>query len=134
MLIRRLLAGSLSPVALRAQPRPQRSLAVRRAAVAMENVVLYRSADKVPGKYEEIGLLNSSSPAIGFMNGEEKMFSNMRFAAGQMGANAVILDAVTEPSAGVKVAAAILGAGLGAERKGKAVAIFIFPDSTAKKP
>jgi hypothetical protein len=37
-----------------------------------------------------------------------------------------ILDAVSEPSAGAKIAAAFLGTS--AERKGKAIAMFIFPE------
>jgi len=46
--------------------------------------------------------------------------------AGSLGANAIILDAVSEPSAGAKIAAVFLGTS--AERKGKAIAIFIFPE------
>ena len=42
-----------------------------------------------------------------------------------MGANAIILDAISEPSAGAKIAGAVFG--VGAERKGKAIAIFVFP-------
>jgi hypothetical protein len=42
-----------------------------------------------------------------------------------MGANGVILDAVSEPGSGAKVAAAIFG--VSAQRKGKALAIWIFP-------
>jgi len=49
----------------------------------------------------------------------------MRFQAGQAGANAVVLDAISEPSAGAKIAAAVIG--VGAERKGKAIAICILP-------
>ena len=53
------------------------------------------------------------------------MFKKMKQRAGQIGANAIILDAVSEPSAGAKIAGAIFG--VGAERKGKAIAIFVFP-------
>ncbi|HVT37933.1 MAG TPA: hypothetical protein VHE78_02710 [Gemmatimonadaceae bacterium] len=53
------------------------------------------------------------------------MLKNMQFTAGEMGANAIILDAVNEPGAATKIAGAILGTG--AERKGKAVAIYVFP-------
>jgi uncharacterized protein YbjQ (UPF0145 family) len=54
------------------------------------------------------------------------MFNSMKKKAGSLGANAIILDAVSEPSAGAKIAAAFLGTS--AERKGKAIAIFIFPE------
>jgi hypothetical protein len=47
------------------------------------------------------------------------------------GANAIILDAVSEPSSGVNVAAAVLETG--AERKGKAIAIYVFPADWVRK-
>ena len=97
--------------------------AATRPEVPMDNVTIYRTADKVPGKYEEVALLNSTGSS-GWTS-EEKMFRNMRFEAGRLGANAVILDAVSEPSAGAKVAAAVFG--VGAERKGKAIAIYVWP-------
>jgi acetaldehyde dehydrogenase (acetylating) len=59
------------------------------------------------------------------MTNEEAMFKSMRKKAAELGANAVILDAVTEPSTGGKVASAIFG--VGGERKGKALAIYVFP-------
>ena len=91
--------------------------------VAAQDVVLYRVAEQVPRKYEEIALLNSSGDS-GFTN-EAKMFESMKEKAGEVGANAVILDAVSEPGSGAKVAAAIFG--VSAQRKGKALAIWIFP-------
>ena len=57
---------------------------------------------------------------------EAGMWKSLQKKAGAMGANAIILDAMSEPSAGAKVAAAFLGVG-GAERKGKAIAIYIMP-------
>jgi hypothetical protein len=94
-----------------------------RPIVPMDQVKIYRTAGQVPGKYEEVALLNSSASS-GWTN-EESMFKNMRFQAGQAGANAVVLDAISEPSAGAKIAAAVIG--VGAERKGKAIAIYILP-------
>lgn len=58
------------------------------------------------------------------------MFKKMIKKAGAMGANGIILDAISEPSAGAKVAGAIFG--VGAERKGKAIAIFVFPPEENK--
>ena len=95
-----------------------------RPQVTPENVVLYRTADQVPGRYEEVAILHSEGE-VGWTN-EESMYNSMRKKAGELGANAVILEAVEEPSAGAKVAGAFLGTG--AERKGKAIAIYIFPD------
>ena len=45
-------------------------------------------------------------------------------------ANAIILDAVSEPSAGAKVAGAFLGTG--SERKGKAITIYVFPADSVR--
>jgi hypothetical protein len=95
-----------------------------RAQVDPENVVLYRTAEQVPGRYEEIAILHSEGEAS--WTNEEGMYNSMRKKAGELGANAVILEAVEEPSAGAKVAGAFLGTG--AERKGKAIAIYVFPD------
>lgn len=94
-----------------------------RPPVAESAVAVYRTANQVPGRYEEVALLNSSGESS--WTNEEKMLNSMRKKAGQMGANAIILDAISEPGAGAKVAAAVLG--VGTERKGKAIAIYVLP-------
>ena len=58
------------------------------------------------------------------------MLKNMGFKAGEMGANAIILDAMTEPGATTRIAGALLGTG--AERKGRAIAVYLLPVSGAK--
>lgn len=100
-----------------------------RPPVPEAQVVVYRSASQIPGRYEEVALLNSTGEAT--WTNEAKMFDSMRKKAAKLGANAIVLDAMSEPSAGAKVAAAVFGVG-GAERKGKAIAVYVFPDSTAK--
>lgn len=95
----------------------------QRPSIPSNQVAVYRTADQVPGKYEEIALLNSTGES-GWTT-EAEMFDSMIKMAGSLGANAIILDAVSEPGAGAKIAAAFLG--LSAERKGKAIAIFVFP-------
>ena len=103
---------------------------VARAPVAADQVRIYRTAAQVTGRYEELALLNATGEAS--WTNEQAMLESMRKKAGELGANGIILDAVTEPGAGAKVAAAFLG--VGAERKGKALAIFVFPDSLPKTP
>ncbi len=98
-----------------------------RPAVLPDNVALYRIASQVPRQYEEIALLNSTGDSG--MTDEAKMFESMKKKAGEMGANGVILDAVSEPGSGSKVAAAIFG--VSAQRKGKALAIWVFPAGEA---
>ena len=95
-----------------------------RPPVAATAVVIYRAASQVPGKYEEIALLNSKGESG--LTDEAGMFRSMQKKAGELGANAIILDAVSEPSAGAKVASEVFGTG--AERKGRAIAIYVFPN------
>jgi len=90
------------------------------------DVVIYTTAGKVPGDYEEIALLNSKADSAS--TSEAQMFKSMRKKAAKLGANAIILDAVSEPTVGAKIAAAVLF-GTGAERKGKALAIYVIPGS-----
>ena len=101
-----------------------------RPAVPWQQVVVYSDAAHVPGRYEEVALLHTTGH-WGWGN-EGTMYNSMKKDAGKLGANAIILDSMSEPSAGAKVASAIFGVG-GAERKGKAMAIFVFPpgDSSA---
>jgi len=95
-----------------------------RPPIPWKDVVVYRTADQVPSQYEEIALLVATGDAL--WTNESQMWDSMKKKAGAMGANAIILDATSEPSAGAKVAAAFLGVA-GADRKGKAIAIYIFP-------
>ena len=96
---------------------------MNRAAIAPQAVRLYRTADLVPGKYEEVALLHSKGDYS--MTNEPQMFESMKKKAAELGANGVILDALTEPSAGAKIAGAFLG--YSAQRTGMAVAIYIYP-------
>lgn len=99
---------------------------VPRPKLPPEQVRIYRTADQVGRKYEEVALLNSTGES-NFTN-EAGMMESMRKKAGELGANGIILDAINEAGAGAKVAAAVLGTGT--QRKGRAIAIFVFPDST----
>lgn len=102
-----------------------------RAPVSPDKVIIYRTADQVQAKYEEVALLSSSGDHS--LTNEEAMYESMRKKAADLGANGIILQAVEEPGAGAKVAQALFGTG--ADRKGKAIAIFVFPapDSTNSK-
>jgi len=113
-----LLISCVSTKAVRLGTSAQRPL------VPWKEVVVYRTADQVPIKYEEVALLSATGDSA--FTTEEGMWNSLRKKAGKLGANAIILDAMSEPSAGAKVAAAFL-LGTGAERKGKAIAIYVFP-------
>ncbi|MBI3247273.1 MAG: hypothetical protein HYZ50_12285 [Deltaproteobacteria bacterium] len=96
-----------------------------RASLLPESVAIYRTAAQVPGKYEEVALLYSKGAAT--MTNEPQMFDSMKAKAAELGANGIILDAISEPSAGAKIAGAFLG--YAPERQGNAIAIYIFPPS-----
>lgn len=95
-------------------------------------VAIYRTADQVKANYREVALLNSAGDSG--MTNERGMYESMKKEAARIGANGVILDAISEPSAGTKVAAAIFG--VSAQRKGRAVAIFVEggPDGATHPP
>ncbi len=118
-----LLSGCVSTNATMLNPTPQ-----KRPVVAPSEIRIYRTLDQVLGKYEEIALLNATGESN--WTNEQAMLESMRRKAGQVGANAIVLDAIAEAGSGAKVAAAIFGTGT--QRKGRAIAIFVFPDSAAK--
>jgi hypothetical protein len=106
-----------SATVLSSTPRPE---------VATSAVVLYTSADKVPGKYDEIALIDSKGSDQWVS--EHKMLESIRKQAGKVGANGVILQAETEPGTGAQVAHALIGTS--ADRHGKALAIFVYPSNS----
>jgi hypothetical protein len=95
-----------------------------RPPVPDSKVIIYRTADQVPGEYEEVALITASGDSM--WTEEESMYKEMRKRAGKLGANALILDAMSEPSSATKVVSYVL-LGVGGERRGKALAIFILP-------
>ena len=99
-----------------------------RPPVLPAQVRIYRTPAQVPGTYDELALLNSTGESN--WTNEQKMLESMRTKAGKLGANGVILDAINEAGAGAKVAAAIFGTG--SQRKGRAIAIFVHPDSARR--
>lgn len=102
----------------------------RRTAVPPSMVRIYLTPDDVKARYEEIALLHSTGDAD--WTSERDMLEQMRERAGRLGANGVILNTIREPSGAERVAGAIVGTPT--HRKGRAVAIFVFPDSAAFHP
>lgn len=100
-----------------------------RGVIPPDQVAIYRTADQIPGKYREVALLNASGSTT--WTSEAGMNSKMRTEAGKMGANAIILDAMSEPGSGAKVAAAVFGVDV--KRKGKAIAVYVYPPGTAPR-
>ena len=97
---------------------------IDRPMLPWQQVKVYRTADQVPSDYDEVGLLMTTASTI--WTSEKGMWNSMKKKAAKLGANAIILDAISEPSAGAKIAGALFGVGI--NRKGKAVAIFVHPE------
>jgi hypothetical protein len=89
-------------------------------------VVVYTSPERVGKPYREVALLNSKGES-GWTS-EAGMVNSQRKKAAEVGANGLVVGGIDEPKAGTKIIGALLGTG--AERKGKAVAIFVPDDST----
>jgi hypothetical protein len=89
------------------------------APVPAPEVRVFLTKEDVKGPYDEIALINASG-ASSWTN-ESQMVRAMQKKAGALGANAIILGDIKEPSSGAKVAAAIFG--MDTTRKGKVVAI-----------
>jgi hypothetical protein len=89
-------------------------------------VLMYTQPSKAPAGYKELALLNATGSSS--WTSEGGMMKSMRKKAADLGATGIILGNIDEPGAGAKVAAAVLG--VGADRKGKAVAIYADADTT----
>ena len=96
-----------------------------RPPIPKESVVIYTSADKVPGKYDEVAVLNSKGDEG--MTDERKMYESMRSEAAKLGANGVILQETKDPGTGSKVAHMLIGTS--SNRHGKSMAIYVWPAS-----
>lgn len=100
-------------------------------------VKLFTTPDRVQQPYREVALLNSAGQTS--YSSESDMIKSMRDKAAKVGANGIILTGIDEPSAMAKIAgvAAQVAADatgqiaqISAERKGRAMAIYIPADST----
>jgi len=100
------------------------TVAQQRVAVPWRDVAVYKTAGEIPRAYREIALLVSTGDSL--WSNESQMWNSMKRRAGKLGANAIVLDAVSEPSSGSKVLSTVL-LGVGGSRKGKALAVFVLP-------
>jgi len=95
-----------------------------RPPIAPEEVKIYENAGKVPGKYEEVGIINARGDYVDTDLAD--MYKAMRQEAAKYGANGVILGAVDEPETSGRIIRSITG--YGGDRAGKATAIYVFPE------
>lgn len=92
-----------------------------RPPLTEDQVRVYRTPESVQCEYTEVAVINAQGQA-GSTN-ESQMVNAAKKRAARIGANGVILGSINEPSAGARVAGAIFG--VGAERRGEMVAIFV---------
>ena len=88
-------------------------------------VQVFTTPERVPSPYREVALLNSKGESS--WTDEKGMLNSQRKKAAEVGANGLILGETKEPNAGTKIIGSIFGTG--AERKGRAIAIWIPDDS-----
>jgi hypothetical protein len=100
---------------------------VQLARTCPDAIKLFTTPDKVGHPYREIALLNAKGESN--WSDEGDMISSMRDKAAEVGANAIILSKIDEPSALTKVIGEV--AKTGSQRKGNALAIYVPSDSTS---
>lgn len=92
-----------------------------------DDVVIYVRETDVPAEYEPVALIYARGDYAS--TDEAMMFKSVRKKAAKLGANGVLLQDVDEPSTGAKVAHHFFG--LGADRKGELLAIYVRPAEPA---
>ena len=98
----------------------------QRAPICSDGVRVFSDTSRIGHAYQEVALLNSKGESG--MTSEAGMIRNQQKKAAALGANGIVLGGFREPGAGAKIAGAVFG--VGAERKGSAMAIFIPDDSS----
>ena len=93
------------------------------APVPFDSVRIYRTFAAIACPYDEIALLHASGPVAFTTPG--KLLSAAQRKAARIGGNGVVLEALSEPSEGAKVAAAVLGVPI--ERRGRMVVVRVRP-------
>jgi hypothetical protein len=89
-------------------------------------VAVYLTPEQVPGKYQEIALLEVSGSVV--WRSEGALISALQKEAAKLGANAIILESINEPPAIVKLADLYFFLGLASRSKAQAVAIYMQPE------
>lgn len=90
------------------------------APLCVQAITVYTTRDRAPTDYQEVAILSSRGSST--YTNEQQMLASIKKEAAKVGATGIILNDITEASAGAKVAAAITG--VGTERQGKALAIY----------
>jgi hypothetical protein len=92
---------------------------VPRPAVPWTEVRVFLNEGDVPGPFEKIPLITAKGDYDA--TSDREMVDKFRKEAGKVGANAIILEDIKEPSTGAKIVDAVLG--VPAERRGRVLAV-----------
>ncbi|HEX8695024.1 MAG TPA: hypothetical protein VF746_21615 [Longimicrobium sp.] len=99
------------------------------APVPEDQVTVFLREEEVPSTCQRYALIHTSGDVD--MTGETEMINAAKRRAGKIGANAILLGTVREPSSGRRVAAAVFG--VSKDRKGQMIA-YRCPESGAPAP
>ena len=97
-----------------------------RPAVPFEFVKIYETEDSVLNKFERVAVVTARGSAV--YNTKAALLKALRIRAGQVGANAIILDVSKDKSLAYKAASVYLTAGIVGGREYSAVAIYVYPE------
>jgi hypothetical protein len=100
-----------------------------RPFVAIDSVRLFYSVEAVPFRYDEVALLDMEADWL--TEDREHIYRALREKAGRLGANAVIVAPIEEPSKGQKVASVLVTR---TGYRGKAMAVFLHLADTVATP
>jgi len=95
----------------------------KRPPISPDEVKIYDSIEKVPGKYEEVALLTSKGDYR--HTDYADMYNSMKEEAAKIGANGIILGNIEDPSTRDLIIDGIFG--WPSQIRGKATAIYVFP-------
>jgi len=90
------------------------------AVFAKKEVQVFFSTDSIPA-HTRIAIMNAKGDED--WTNEGKLIDRLREEAGKLGANAIVLLKMEDPSTGRKVVSVIFG--VSANRKGQAIAIYV---------
>lgn len=98
-----------------------------RPAVLTDSVRLFYSPGAVPFRYDQIALLSMNVDWMA--EDKEDIYLALRRKAGELGANAVIVAPIEEPTPGEKLASVLIASG---GLRGNALAIFLHLADTVR--
>jgi hypothetical protein len=96
-----------------------------RAAISPADVSIYRTPAQVPGKYDEVALIETTQ-STGMS--DATMLQNMRAKAAEVGANGIVLEEIEQAGSFRRTMMP-----LSSRRRGKALAIYVYPVAPPKE-